>query len=61
MPVRRLAAVAAQFGRDVHRAVAKLEGIVGEARDAGVGLLVLPDATLGGYLSDLLFIHPGDR
>ncbi len=56
MPALRIAAVAAHFGRDVQRALAKVEGIVGDARAAGVGLLVLPDATLGGYLSDLR--HP---
>lgn len=49
----RIGAVAAHFGRDLGRALAKLEGIVRDARAAGVGLLVLPDATLGGYLSDL--------
>ena len=52
----RIGAVAAHFGRDLTRAVAKLEGIVDDARRNGVGLLVLPDATLGGYLSDLR--HP---
>lgn len=49
----RLGAVAAHFGRDLERALAKVEGIVVDARNAGVDLLVLPDATLGGYLSDL--------
>lgn len=34
----------------------KIEGIVADARAAGVDLLVFPDATLGGYLSDLR--HP---
>lgn len=56
MPALRIAAVAAHFGRDVQRALAKVEGIIGDARAAGAGLLVLPDATLGGYLSDLR--HP---
>jgi predicted amidohydrolase len=51
--VLRIGAVAAHFGRDIQRALAKVEGIVEDARAAGVGLLVLPDATLGGYLSDL--------
>ncbi|WP_341924044.1 carbon-nitrogen hydrolase family protein [Nocardioides psychrotolerans] len=49
----RIGAVAAHFGRDLDRALVKLEGIVRDARAAGVDLLVLPDATLGGYLSDL--------
>lgn len=52
----RIGAVAAHFGRDLGRALTKIEGIIGDARAAGVGLLVLPDATLGGYLSDLR--HP---
>lgn len=56
MPALRIAAAAAHFGRDLTRALAKVEGIVGDARAAGAGLLVLPDATLGGYLSDLR--HP---
>jgi nitrilase len=60
----RIGAVAAHFGRDLGRALMKIEGIIGDARAAGVGLLVLPDATLGGYLSDLrhpdpLSIPPG--
>ena len=49
----RLAAVAAHFGRDVPRALDKMAGIIGDARQAGVDLLVFPDATLGGYLADL--------
>lgn len=56
MPPLRIAAAAAHFGRDLGRALAKVEGIVADARAAGAGLLVLPDATLGGYLSDLR--HP---
>lgn len=52
----RIGAVAAHFGRDLPRAVAKLEGIVEDARRNDVRLLVLPDATLGGYISDLR--HP---
>lgn len=52
----RLASVAAHFGRDIDRSLDKMAGIVGDARAAGVDLLVFPDATLGGYLSDLR--HP---
>jgi len=55
MPLR-LASVAAHFGRDIDRSLEKMSGIVGDARTAGVDLLVFPDATLGGYLSDLR--HP---
>lgn len=51
-----LAAVAAHFGRDIDRTLAKLEGILFQAHRRGVDLLVLPDATLGGYLTDLR--HP---
>lgn len=53
-----MGAVAAHFGRDVDRTLAKLPGIVEQARARGVDLLVLPDATIGGYLHDLY--HPGD-
>jgi nitrilase len=52
----RLASVAAHFGRDFDRSLEKMDGIVADARTAGVDLLVFPDATLGGYLSDLR--HP---
>ncbi|MET0929571.1 MAG: carbon-nitrogen hydrolase family protein, partial [Aeromicrobium sp.] len=48
--------VAAHFGRDIDRSLEKMAGIVGDARSAGADLLVFPDATLGGYLSDLR--HP---
>ncbi len=49
----RLAAVAAHFGRDVERALAKVQGIVEDARQQGADLLVLPYGTLGGYIGDL--------
>ncbi len=52
----RLASVAAHFGRDIDRTLAKMAGIVADARASAVDLLVFPDATLGGYLSDLR--HP---
>ncbi|GGF44222.1 apolipoprotein N-acyltransferase [Marmoricola endophyticus] len=52
----RIGAVAAHFGRDVERSVVKVEGIIAEARGADVDLLVLPHASLGGYLTDLQ--HP---
>jgi predicted amidohydrolase len=52
-----MGAVAAHFGRDVARTLAKLPGMVEQARARGVDLLVLPDATVGGYLLDL--VHPG--
>ena len=52
MPIT-IGAVAAHFGRDLDRALAKIEGIVADARAAGCDVLVLPDAALGGYLGDL--------
>jgi predicted amidohydrolase len=48
-----IGAVAAHFGRDLDRGVRKVVGIVDDARRAGCDVLVLPDATLGGYLDDL--------
>ena len=52
-PPWRLAAVAGHFGRDIERSLVKIAGIVEDARRAGVDLLVLPDAALGGYIGDL--------
>ncbi|KQO79615.1 acyltransferase [Frigoribacterium sp. Leaf263] len=52
-----MGAVAAHFGRDVERTLSKLPGMIEQARQRGVDLLVLPDATLGGYLLDM--VHPG--
>ncbi|GAA4390866.1 carbon-nitrogen hydrolase family protein [Tsukamurella soli] len=48
-----LGALAGHFGRDVDRGVAKAIGIIEAARADGVGLLVFPDASLGGYIGDL--------
>ncbi|MFI9411457.1 carbon-nitrogen hydrolase family protein [Nocardia gamkensis] len=53
MPVTRIAAVAAHFGPDIARALDKISGIVDRLARDGVDLLVLPDATLGGYIGDL--------
>lgn len=55
-----LAAAAAHFGRDLGRGVAKIGRIIEGARASGVGLLVLPDGTLGGYLGDLRTPDPTD-
>ncbi len=49
----RVAALAAHFGRDVDRAVSKIVGIIEAASRDGIDLLVLPDASLGGYIGDL--------
>lgn len=48
-----VAAVAAPFDRDLEAAYARIAVLVAAARERGVQLLVLPEATLGGYLSDL--------
>ena len=48
-----VAAAAENFGRDLEAAYATIERLVTEARSAGATLLVLPEATLGGYLSSL--------
>lgn len=53
MAVLGIAAVAAHFGRDIRRSIAKIAGILDDARQAGLSLVVLPDATLGGYITDL--------
>lgn len=60
MAVLGIGAVAAHFGREVDRALPKIEGIIADARVAGVRLLVLPDATIGGYLADLAEPAVGD-
>ncbi len=48
-----VAAVAANFGRDLDVAFAHIEALLDEARGAGAQLVALPEATLGGYLSTL--------
>jgi N-carbamoylputrescine amidase len=49
----RMAAVCAAFGRDLDDDLARAAALIDEARSDGVGLLVLPEACLGGYLTDL--------
>ena len=56
MSTIRIAAAAAHFGRDLEFDLARIAKLIGDARREGAGLLVLPDATLGGYLADLR--HP---
>jgi nitrilase len=51
--VIRIAAAAAHFGRELQFSLARIAKIIEDARRAGVSLLVLPDAALGGYLADL--------
>lgn len=48
-----IAAAAAPFGRDMDACLATIRGLVDDARERGVGLLVLPEAALGGYVTTL--------
>ncbi|MCX4977644.1 carbon-nitrogen hydrolase family protein [Streptomyces sp. NBC_00620] len=49
----RMAAVSAEFGRDLEEDFAVVERLIKEARAEGVRLLALPEACLGGYLLSL--------
>lgn len=49
----RVAAVAAPFDRDLDAGFDRIAELVAGARTGGVELLALPEAALGGYLSDL--------
>jgi predicted amidohydrolase len=49
----RMAAVAAPFDRDLDADFERIAALIGAARAQGVRLLALPEACLGGYLSDL--------
>jgi N-carbamoylputrescine amidase len=46
------AALAAPFDRDVEAGLARIERALVHARERGAGLLVLPEAALGGYLRE---------
>ena len=48
-----IAAVAAPFGRDVDACMRTIERALQEARVCGAGLVVLPEAALGGYVEPL--------
>lgn len=52
MGVIGLAAACGHFHHDRERNVARVQTIVGHAREAGAQVLVLPHATLGGYVAD---------
>ncbi|NMN97365.1 carbon-nitrogen hydrolase family protein [Antrihabitans stalactiti] len=54
MGTTRVAALAGHFGPEIGRALEKLGGILERLTVEKVDLLVLPDATLGGYLGELL-------
>lgn len=47
-------AVSEWFGRDLDRSFATIGAVLDRARADGVRLVVLPEATLGGYLTDLM-------
>ncbi|GAC1607861.1 MAG: carbon-nitrogen hydrolase family protein [Mycobacteriales bacterium] len=53
MTALTVAAVSAPFGRDLDQAYERISRLLEQARAAGVGLLVLPEACLGGYLAHL--------
>ncbi|WP_093421581.1 carbon-nitrogen hydrolase family protein [Saccharopolyspora flava] len=53
MSTMRMAAVAAEFGRDLEQDFVIVEKLVDHARSAGAALLALPEACLGGYLLSL--------
>jgi N-carbamoylputrescine amidase len=48
MPI--VAAVAAPFGRDIERGLQRIGRLLGEAREQGASMVVLPESALGGYL-----------
>jgi predicted amidohydrolase len=54
-----IAAVAANFSRNLEAGLVRIEAILADARDRGAGLAVLPDASLGGYLSRFRSGDPG--
>lgn len=49
----RVAAAAAPFDRDIEAGIGRIAVLISAARADGVALLVLPEAALGGYLTDL--------
>jgi predicted amidohydrolase len=53
MTTVRMAAVAAPFGRDLDECFSRVGTLIAAARARDVGLLALPEACLGGYLTSL--------
>ena len=56
----RMAAVSAEFGRDLDTDFVIVEQLIKQARAQEVGLLALPEACLGGYLLSLDGADPGE-
>jgi predicted amidohydrolase len=48
-----IAAASAPFDRDMDACFATIDGLITQARERGVQLLVLPEAALGGYVESL--------
>jgi len=53
MPELTIAAAAAPFGRDMDACIATIAKLLDDARAAGAGLVILPEAALGGYVASL--------
>lgn len=53
MPELTIAAAAAPFDRDLEACLARIAGLIADAREREVDLLVLPEAALGGYVESL--------
>lgn len=53
MSTLTVAAVAANFGRDLDDCFTRIEVLLRDARARGAALVVLPEAALGGYLAEL--------
>jgi predicted amidohydrolase len=53
MPELTIAAAAAPFGRDMSACFRTIEKLLDDARAAGAGLVILPEAALGGYVESL--------
>ncbi len=53
MTMLTIAAASAPFDRDLEACFARISELIADARAQGVGLLVLPEACLGGYVESL--------
>ncbi len=53
MSTLRVVAVAESFGRDLRVCMVRVAAVLAQARALGAGLVVFPEATLGGYLAHL--------